>query len=200
MTGRNAEGAGLLPLDGGATEAPSDPAGVPPFAVVYQQYFDFVWSCARALGTEPAAMDDLVQEVFIVIHSRLHTLERATALRSWIYGVVRRTVSTHRRARKARPDAQQGPAWEGEPVSQAPTPLEQTERNAEVALLAALLDELDEAKREVFVLVELEELSVPEAASVLEIPINTAYSRLRAARATFEAALSRHEARSRRGS
>jgi RNA polymerase sigma-70 factor (ECF subfamily) len=84
---------------------------------------------------------------------------------------------------------------EGEAESRAPTPLEQTERNAELQLLARLLDELDEPKREVFALVELEELSVPEAAEVLEIPLNTAYSRLRAARQAFEAALARHEAR-----
>jgi RNA polymerase sigma-70 factor (ECF subfamily) len=81
-------------------------------------------------------------------------------------------------------------------VSRAPTPLEQTERNAELELLARLLDELDEPKREVFALVELEELSVPEAAEVLEIPLNTAYSRLRAARQSFDLALARIEARS----
>ena len=50
-------------------------------------------------------MDDLVQEVFIVIHAKLDSLEKPEALRSFIYGVVRRTVSTHRRARRSRPVA-----------------------------------------------------------------------------------------------
>jgi RNA polymerase sigma-70 factor (ECF subfamily) len=195
MTGRNVERAGLSPLADGAADADPVPSAVPAFKALYRQYFDFCWSCARSLGVEPAAMDDLVQEVFIVIHARLHTLENPSALRSWIYGVVRRTVSTHRRAQRARAEAQPGAAWEGDAVSQAPTPLEQTEKNAELELLARLLDELDEPKREVFALVEVEELSVPEAAALLEIPLNTAYSRLRAARATFEAALARHEAR-----
>jgi RNA polymerase sigma-70 factor (ECF subfamily) len=76
-----------------------------------------------------------------------------------------------------------------------PTPLEQAETNAELQLLASLLAELDEPKRDMFTLVELEELSVPEAAEILEIPLNTAYSRLRLARQAFEAALARHEAR-----
>jgi RNA polymerase sigma-70 factor (ECF subfamily) len=49
----------------------------------------------------------------------------------------------------------------------------------------------------VLALVELEEFSVPEAAEALDIPLNTAYSRLRAARLAFEAALARHEARKR---
>lgn len=139
-------------------------------------------------------MDDLVQDVFIVIHAKLDTLERPEALRSWIYSVVRRTASTYRRAKRTR-----GPATEPEFMrqvpSRAPTPLEQTETNAELRLLASLLEELEEPKREIFGLVELDGLSVPEAAEALELPLNTAYSRLRAARLAFEAALARHEAR-----
>jgi RNA polymerase sigma-70 factor (ECF subfamily) len=144
-------------------------------------------------------MDDLVQEVFIVIHAKLASLEKPEALRSFIYGVVRRTVSTHRRAKRARPVAGLTASIGPEAVSHSPTPLEQTESNAELQLLARLLEELDEPKREVFALVELEELTVPEAAEVLEIPLNTAYSRLRLARQAFEAALARHHARSGEG-
>lgn len=168
---------------------------VPSFRSVYRQYFDFVWSSTRRLGVEPEAMDDVVQEVFIVVHAKLHTLERPEALRSWIYGIVRRTVSGHRRARQSRMASALTGGVESEAESREPTPLEQTERNADLHLLARLLDELDEPKREMFALVEVEELSVPEAAEVLELPLNTAYSRLRAARQAFEAALARHEAR-----
>src|SRR6187402_3221006 len=75
------------------------------FPAVYRDYFDFVWSCTRRLGVSAAATDDVVQEVFIVIHARLHTLERAEALRSWIYGVVRRVVSAHHRARRSKLDS-----------------------------------------------------------------------------------------------
>ncbi len=183
----------LLPkADPGTGPASSS---TPSFQSVYQQYFNFVWSSARRLGTEPDAIDDLVQDVFIVIHAKLDTLQRPEALRSWVYGIVRRTVSTHRRAKRARPAT--GLAGEAgrEAASHDPTPLEQTETNAELQLLACLLEELDEPKREVFALVELEELTVPEAAEALEIPLNTAYSRLRAARQAFEAALARHDAR-----
>jgi RNA polymerase sigma-70 factor (ECF subfamily) len=171
----------------------------PSFQDVYRRYFDFVWSSARRLGVEAESIDDLVQEVFIVIHAKLATLEKPEALRSFIYGVVRRTVSSHRRARRSRPVAGLTASVGPEAVSQAPTPLEQTEANAQLKLLAALLEELDEPKREMFALVELEELTVPEAAEALEIPLNTAYSRLRLARQAFEAALLRHHARSGEG-
>ena len=173
---------------------------VPSFQSVYRQYFDFVWSTARRLGVEPESMDDVVQEVFIVIHAKLDSLQKPEALRSFIYGVVRRTVSTHRRAKRSRPLTGFAGSVGPEAVSHSPTPLEQTEANAKLQLLAKLLDELDEPKRELFALVELEELTVPEAATLLEIPLNTAYSRLRLAREAFEAALSRHQARSREGS
>jgi RNA polymerase sigma-70 factor, ECF subfamily len=164
---------------------------------VYKQYFDFVWSSARRLGVEPDSIDDLVQEVFIVIHTKLHALEKPEALRSWIYGVVRRTVSTYRRTKRTGSGANFSANIEAEAISHDPTPLERTETNAELQLLSNLLAQLDEPKREVFALVELEELSVPEVAELLEIPLNTAYSRLRAARQLFEAALARHEARKR---
>jgi RNA polymerase sigma-70 factor (ECF subfamily) len=170
-------------------------ANVPSFQAVYRQYFNFVWSSARRLGVSPESMDDLVQEVFIVIHAKLETLEKPEALRSWIYGVVRRSVSAQRRSERTR--AGVAVAVAVETASRGPTPLEQTETNRDLQLLASLLAELDEPKREVLALVELEELSVPEAAEALEIPLNTAYSRLRAARLAFEAAVARHEARKR---
>jgi RNA polymerase sigma-70 factor (ECF subfamily) len=140
-------------------------------------------------------MDDLVQDVFIVIHAKLDTLERPEALRSWVYSIVRRTASTYRRAQRTHGPPRSDAEFVRDVPSPDPTPLERTERNAELRLLASLLDELEEPKREIFGLVELDCLSVPEAAEALEIPLNTAYSRLRAARLAFEAALVRHEAR-----
>jgi RNA polymerase sigma-70 factor (ECF subfamily) len=165
---------------------------VPEFEALYQQYFDFVWSSVKRLGVGSDSMDDVVQEVFIVVHARLHTLQQPESLRSWLYGIVRRTVSGHRRANRAKLTRESTAAAEDAPHE--PTPLELTERAGELKLLTKLLSGLDEPKREVFLLVELNEMTVPEAAETLGIPLNTAYSRLRAARLAFEAALARHSA------
>jgi len=194
MAHRDSTAAALSASETQATDNPSDLCSIPPFQKIYEQYFTFVWSSARRLGVEPAAIDDLVQDIFIVIHARAESLEKPEALRSWIYGVVRRTVSAHQRARRTRAAVGLTTAVE-EIASYAPTPLEQTEQNADLLLLQNLLAQMEESKREVFCLVELEELTVPEAADALQIPLNTAYSRLRAARQAFEAALARHEAR-----
>ena len=141
-----------------------------------------------------AAVDDVVQEVFIVIHARIDTLQQPDALRSWIYSIVRRTVSTHHRARRAK-DAS-GVALAAEPdARRQATPFDAADQNDQVKLLGTILEELDEPKREVFMMVELDELTVPEAAEILEVPLNTAYSRLRAARQAFEEALERRSAR-----
>jgi RNA polymerase sigma-70 factor (ECF subfamily) len=168
------------------------PSIVLSFQVVYTQYFDFVWSSARRFGIAPDAMDDIVQEVFIVIHAKLDSLERPEALRNWIYGVVRRVASNHRRALRTQTAAGIVVGSYGETAeSREPTPFEHLRTNADLVLLASLLNELDEPKREVFALVELDELTVPEAAEILELPLNTAYSRLRAARQAFETAVAR---------
>jgi RNA polymerase sigma-70 factor (ECF subfamily) len=164
------------------------------FETIYRQYFDFVWSSVRRLGVSPAATDDVVQEIFIVIHSRLHTLEKPEALRSWIYSVVRRTVSGHHRSQRAKEISGVTLANEPEARRQPATPFDLAEQNDQVKLLFSLLEELDEPKRDVFVMAELDELTVPESAEILAIPLNTAYSRLRAARQAFDDALARRSA------
>jgi len=177
----------------------SSRAELPPFHVIYRQYFRFVWVTARNLGVGPEAIDDIVQEIFVVVHKRLDTLRNPEALRDWIYGIIRRSASSYRRAQTVRKleDARYEVGSESEADSPDPTPFEHVERNADLQLLALLLGQLEEPKREVFVLVELDELTVPEVANILQIPLNTAYSRLRSARQAFEAALARHEARNR---
>lgn len=170
------------------------PATLPPFQEVYAKYFDFVWAIAGRLGVDASALDDVVQEIFIAIHGSLHTLQQQQALKSWVYSVARRTVANHHRTLRAR-GGKGNTVLDDELESPQPTPFEVTQTNSGLEVLASLLVELDEPKREVFVLVELEEMTVPEVADALEIPVNTAYSRLRAARLAFEAAVARHDAR-----
>jgi RNA polymerase sigma-70 factor (ECF subfamily) len=167
---------------------------MPSFKVVYEEQFDFVWTSVQRLGVDRGSVDDVVQEVFIVIHSRLHTLQHPEALRSWVYGVVRRTVSTYHRARRAR--ANVSATADGlEVQSSEPTPFDVAQTNSDMEFVARVLAELDEPRRELLALVDLHELTVPEAAAALDMPLNTAYSRLRKARIAFEAALARRDAR-----
>jgi RNA polymerase sigma-70 factor, ECF subfamily len=197
MAGRNSNAQVRTVLENESEALGPLPATVPPFQTVYAKYFDFVWATARRLGVDASAIDDVVQEIFIAVHGSLATLQRPEALKSWIYSVARRTVSNHHRAIRAR-GGKGATVVDDELESHQPTPFDVTQKNSDLQLLAELLAELEEPKREVFALVELEEMTVPEVADALEIPLNTAYSRLRAARLAFEAAVARHDARGKR--
>ncbi|MBV9947818.1 MAG: sigma-70 family RNA polymerase sigma factor [Myxococcales bacterium] len=169
---------------------------LPSFRSIYDGYFDFVWSCVRRLGVPEEAVDDVVQEVFIVVHARLHTVERPASLRSWLYSVLRRTVSTYHRARQARAARESPVATPGDQADpMQPSPLDLAVLGDDLKLLWRLLGELDPVKREVLVLAELEEMTAPEVAEATGVPLNTAYSRLRAARQDFDAAFARSAAR-----
>jgi RNA polymerase sigma-70 factor, ECF subfamily len=176
----------------------SDPdrsGDIPTFRSVYEKYFDFVWTCARRLGVQMDAIDDVVQEIFIVVHARLRTLEQPASLRSWLYGVVRRTVSTYHRGRHVRSAREfSEPTVDDSASPMQPSPLDLAVLNDELKLLWRLLNELDARKREVLILAELEEMTMPEIAEAIGIPLNTAYSRLRAARQDFNQAFLRYRA------
>ncbi len=171
----------------------------------YRDTWRFVWRSLARLGVPPSAVDDLFQEVFLVVHRRLPQYvapddKQEIAERVWVFQILRFVVRTHRR-RFQRKGAALVPAsadveTDLESVA-APTetPLALAERSERVRLLYELLACLDDDKREIFVLVELEELTVPDAASALGLNERTAYSRVSAARAEFRRAYDRHRAR-----
>jgi RNA polymerase sigma-70 factor (ECF subfamily) len=170
------------------TRVGAEPArGVPSFQELCAQYFEFVWKCARALGARSDEIDDVAQDVFLVVQRRSADLREERLARSWIYGIVRRVVSSHRRQRRERDVGEGEPDVESLSSSQ-PSPFAAAERRSEVNVLMKLLDGLDERKREVFVLSEILEMSGNEIAETIGIPMNTVYSRLRAAREEFDRA------------
>jgi len=173
---------------------------VPSFPELYSRYFNFVWSCTRRMGVIESELDDVVQEIFIIVHRKLATLEQPDSLRSWIYGIIRRTASAHHRARRTNVASTAALNLESElQYPQQPSPLELAEQSDQVKLLWSLLEKLDPSRREVLVLAELDGLTAPEIANAIEIPMNTVYSRLRSARQELEAALARHHAQNGRG-
>lgn len=167
--------------------APTRAVAVPSLAEVYDQHAAMVWRTLRALGVDEAAVDDAVQDVFLVVHRRLADFEGRSALSTWIYGIARRVASQYRRRR--RPDGD--PAALERQAEPGPSPRDDAARRQAARLVMDILAELDDEKREVFVLMELEQLAAPVVAEMLSIPVNTAYSRLRLARQRFEAALAR---------
>ena len=174
-------------------ESPGDAA--PGFSEVYEHHFDFVWRSLRRLGVQASALDDAVQEVFLVVHRRLPEFEGRSSLKTWLFGIALRVAQRIART-QARHPATELPETTTLGSTDS-TPQDEAARREAIALLYSILDELDPDKRAVFVMVELEQLSAPEIAEELGTPLNTVYSRLRAARREFEASLKRHRARER---
>jgi RNA polymerase sigma-70 factor (ECF subfamily) len=160
---------------------------VPSFDEIYAAHFTFVWRILRTFGVADAALEDAAQDVFVVVHRRLPEFEGRAAVTTWLFAIARRVAGGYRRRRTTETLAD-------EPAGTADTFAALSRAEATTTVLA-ILDTLDEDKRVVFALVELEQLSVPEVARLLDLNLNTAYSRLRLARQAFESTVKARLAR-----
>lgn len=169
-----------------AEARPDAAPATPRFDEVYEELFDFVWRSLRRLGVSRAGIDDAVQDVFVVVHRRLAEFEGRSSVRTWVFGIALRVARDHRR--RARRKGGHAPLDPRIP-DEGPGPAESLARWEAVRELDRILGALDEDKRAVFVLMEIEEMSAPDAALALGANVNTVYSRLRAARREVLAAL-----------
>jgi len=159
------------------------------FDAMYVQEFPFVWRSLRGLGVRAGELDDAAQEVFVTAHRRLSTFRGEAGIRSWLFGIVRNVAFKHRRRLARKPTSPEEMA--AEPLETGPSPLERAQANEAAAFVQRFLSQLDDKKREIFVLAMLEEMNIVEVAAALSIPLNTAYTRLRRVRAEFQKALAR---------
>ena len=169
----------------------SSPPAAPRFEEVFAACAPLVWRTMRRLGLREADAEDLAQEVFVVIHRKLPEFEGRSKLTTWVYGICVRVAADHRRRahvrRETLADAEPEPAV-------APAQGEALARGEARALLDTVLQELDDDKRAVFVLYEIEELPMAEVAVALNTPLQTAYSRLHAARKLVTESIARRTA------
>jgi RNA polymerase sigma-70 factor (ECF subfamily) len=175
-----------------AEDMPAQAAAAPPAELValYRAHFQFVWRSARRLGVPPAALDDVVQDVFLVVARRLAEFRGESSVKTWLFAITLRVVREHRRStfrhlRRVEALAESGPAEATDPIA----------RSDAQRLLLRLLDRLDDDRRSVYVLAELEGLTAQEIADGLRLNVNTVYSRLRSARAQLERQLAAPEER-----
>jgi len=149
-------------------------------------HLDFVWRLVRRLGVPEADADDAAQQVFWVVAQKLERISPGSE-RSFLGGTALRVASDMRRARRRRPEEHGVDLAEWS--DPRPGPYELIERRREIERLDRVLACLPDKLRTTFVLYELEEMSVPEIAELLELPVGTIASRLRLAREAFRNAL-----------
>jgi RNA polymerase sigma-70 factor (ECF subfamily) len=138
-------------------------------------------------GLDP---DDLVQEVFVIALRKSADLSRAQSPTGWLFGVATKVAATRRRTATWR--RWLGLEAAGE-LSSAECPARTLEQKQASQTVQRALEVLSAAKRDVFVLFELQGLTGEEIAQSLGIPLKTVWSRLFYARREFTAEVERLE-------
>jgi len=164
------------------------------FGALYAEHVGFVWRCLRGLGVAAAGLDDAAQDVFLAVHRQLPGFRGEASLRTWLYAITRHVAANHRR-RDQRKGSMLTPLQPELPavVDPQPGPLERAADAQAAAFVERFLAKLDTKKREIFLLACIEEMTIPEVAATLSIPLNTAYTRFRRVRAAFQRALERRK-------
>ena len=177
--------AGVMGTPAAIASRPSSPVD---FDSLFEAELDYVWNALRRLGVREADLDDQVNEVFLRVHRQLAQYDASRPLRPWLFAFAARVAAEYRRLSRNRFEI---PGLPSDVLDPAPSAHEHLEQSEVRATVLAALDTLDQAKREVFVAIEIEGHSGPDVAEALGVSVNTVYSRLRLARDEFANALRR---------
>jgi RNA polymerase sigma-70 factor (ECF subfamily) len=166
----------------------------PDLEEVFDAHAAYVGRALTCLGVRDRELADAIQEVFLVVHRRIGELRDPSAMRAWLYAIcVRKAMTFRRRAARRREDSVAEPPE----LRDESTPHDELERTRALAVALEILDELEDDKRAVFVLYEVEQMPMSEVAEAVGCPLQTAYSRLYAARKEVAKRLTRLRARGR---
>lgn len=167
----------VVPMRQAAADVPSAMT----LEALFSTHVRFVWRTLWHFGVAEADLEDQVQEVFLVTH-RHWDPAGAQHPQTWLYDIARRCAAAYRRRGHRRRECSV------ETVPEASDTRDPSAR-AELDLLNRVLDSLAPDKRSVFLLYEIQEMSMREVAEALQCPIQTAYARYHAARRELTRAL-----------
>lgn len=158
----------------------------PSFRDLFEANLALVWKVLRRLGVHERDLEDEAHEVFVIVHRRLRDYDAARPFRTWLLGICHRRAADYRRlSRHANESFVEAP----EAKASERTIEEHYAEREQWARLHACLERLDDAKRTVLVLHDLEGLSLEEVAEIVGAPLQTVYSRVRSARQLLAALL-----------
>ncbi len=143
-----------------------------------EKNLDMVWRTLRRLGTPDGSVDDATQKVFMVALRRIEEIDPEREDR-YLIGIAVRVASDERRAAARRREV---PITAVELTARERPADEVVEERRNRASLDAVMEAMPAELREAFVLFELEEMSAPAVAELLDVPVGTVASRVRRAR------------------
>jgi RNA polymerase sigma-70 factor (ECF subfamily) len=161
------------------------------FGELYAAYAPYMLASLRRLGVSERDIEDVAHDAFVAVHRHFAEWDRSRPLKPWLFAFAVRTASDYRRrfGRTRELLTAEGALPEPPPSSPEVRADIEIDRERERDLVLQCLDTLDESKRALLILHDIDEVPIPEVARALSLPTSTAYSRLRLAREAFEKAL-----------
>jgi RNA polymerase sigma-70 factor, ECF subfamily len=160
------------------------------FQELYERHFDFMWRTLRHLGVREADLPDACQDAFLIVYRRYPSFEARAKVTTWMFQICFNLARDRRRRAHGRNEVQDELAIDAARAVGL-DPHAEAERKGHLARLQAALDGMEVGQRAAFIAFELEGMTGPEAAAAMDVPLPTAYSRQRLARAAFRAAMAR---------
>jgi RNA polymerase sigma factor (sigma-70 family) len=151
----------------------------------FEAELDYVYRTLRRHGVTDRDAEDLAQDVFVVMWRRWSDYDPGRSLRSWLAGIAVKIAQRYHRAHSRR----EIPYDDVDRADEAPGPDDQVASSRLRALVLATLASLPDKYRGIFVMHELDGISVREISNELALPLFTVHTRLRRARLRFTAAL-----------
>ena len=152
------------------------------FAHLYRSYFGFTWRVVGQLGVPSHAIDDVLQEVWLVVHRRLPSFEGRSAVKSWLFGVSINVARNQRRSDRRRQKHLVEPL--GEITSLDPERIH--EGREAWQRVERFMGSLDERRRTIFTHQLIENRSAPETAEAVGVDVLTIYRQVRFLRSSFK--------------
>ena len=153
------------------------------FSAVYRVDFPFVVNSLRRLGIHQDDLEDLTHEVFMTALRRRDSYDSQRPIRAWLFGIAFRLAADFKRL--VRHSRELPLERSAEVPDSGMSPDEAAVSNQDRQLVLAALARIELSRRGVFIMHDIEGIAVPEIAQALDIPVGTAYSRLRRARIEF---------------
>lgn len=150
----------------------------------FNRELDYLFWTVQRFGAPASDVEDLLQDIFAVLHNRWSTLDTTRPLRPWLFGVAFRVVRSHRR-RQMRETPRDGL----DPEDDSADPEGNLQKHQSLALLSAALERVPEARRSVLLLHDLDGIEVVEIARRLSLTRFGVYARLRKARKELASAV-----------
>ncbi|MGC4093099.1 MAG: RNA polymerase sigma factor [Polyangiaceae bacterium] len=158
----------------------SQPALLPDFSELFRSEFGYVWNTLARLGVAARDLEDVTHEVFLRVYRKLGEFEAERPLRPWLFSFAYRAASDYRKLARHRVELI---GIEGDAAAPESSAVEALILEEDRRLIEAALQRVPIERRALLLLHEVDGFSIPEVAQALGLPLNTAYSRLRLARA-----------------